>query len=315
MKVIEHLNRAKQPLLSFEIVPPPRGSSIHQILSVVESLSELQPSWMDVTSHKSTIQYIEKPDGTIQKKTLRKRPGTLGLCGIIQNRFHIDTVAHLLCLGFSREETEDALIELNYLGVHNVLALRGDTPDGYVNSAKKHSSHSFAETLVKQIKNLSQGVFVDDLEYDSVLDFGIGVAGYPEKHFESPCLKTDIENVKRKVDAGADYIVTQMFFDNKKYFEFVDKCRQSGIQVPIIPGLKIIQSMKQLNSLPKNFYIDLPEILVDEIQKNPERISDIGKEWAVQQMQELLDAGVPSLHVYVLNDAKPTIDVIRKLRR
>ena len=314
MKVIEHLDKAKQPLLSFEIVPPPRGSSIHQILSVVESLSELRPSWMDVTSHKSTIQYIEKPDGTIQKKTLRKRPGTLGLCGIIQNRFHIDTVAHLLCLGFSREETEDALIELNYLGVHNVLALRGDAPEGYVSSAKKHSTHLFAESLVKQIKNLSQGVFVDELEYDAVLDFGIGVAGYPEKHFESPCLKTDIENVKRKVEAGADYIVTQMFFDNKKYFEFVEKCRQSGIQVPIIPGLKIIQSLKQLNSLPKNFYIDLPEVLVDEIQKNPERIAEIGKEWAVKQMQELLDAGVPSLHVYVLNDAKPTIDVIRKLR-
>lgn len=315
MKVIEHLQQARQPLISFEIVPPPRGRSAKEVLDAVESLAELNPSWIDVTSHKSTIEYVENADGSIHKKTIRKRPGTLGLCGIIQNRFHIDTVAHLLCLGFSREETEDALIELNYLGVHNILALRGDSPDHPLVSSKKSTRNEYADSLVKQIKDLSLGHFIDELEQASALDFGIGVAGYPEKHFEAPCLKTDVENIKRKVDAGADYVVTQMFFDNNQYFEFVKKCREAGITVPIVPGIKILQSVKQLTNLPKNFYIDLPEELVEQVQKNPERVQQIGQDWALSQMQGLLDGGAPSLHLYVLNNVKATVDVVKRLKR
>lgn len=315
MKVIEHINKSTESLFSFEIVPPARGRSVNDIIEVVDLLAPLNPSWIDVTSHKSSVEYREMADGSFQKKILRKRPGTLGICGIIQNRFRIDTVAHILCAGFSKQETEDALIELNFLGVHNILALRGDSTEPGKEFRKDESRHTFTHGLVEQVRNLKTGTFLDSMENSEPIEFCVGVAGYPEKHFEAPCLKTDIEHLKKKVDAGAEYIVTQMFFDNKKYFEFVDKCREAGIRVPIIPGIKILRSVPQLKNIPKNFYIDLPESLVDEVKSSPQHVQEIGQRWAEKQIVELLERRVPSVHIYVLNDAETTVDILRKVRR
>ncbi len=284
------------------------------IIEVVEALVPLNPAWIDVTSHSSTTYFQEKIDGTIQKRTLKKRPGTLGICGIIQNRFRIDTVAHILCLGFTREETEDALIELNFLGIENVLALRGDTPNVQKALRADRTINQYASDLVGQIKDLKEGKFLDELDRADKLDFCVGVAGYPEKHFEAACLKSDIQSAKRKVEAGADYIVTQMFFDNEKYFKYVEQCREAGITVPIIPGIKILKSANQLRSIPKNFYIDLPEELVEDVEKNPHHAEEIGKRWCQKQVEGLLNYGVPSVHFYVLNDVHSIVDIVRKVK-
>jgi methylenetetrahydrofolate reductase (NADPH) len=316
MKVIEHIDRAagKTPLFSYEIVPPPRGSSAKDIVDVVEKLAVLNPPWIDVTSHSSTADYQEKKDGTIQKRTIRKRPGMLGICGIIQNRFKIDTVAHMLCLGFTKEETEDALIELNFLGIENILALRGDAPNFSKPVRADRSTNFLASDLVKQVHDLRSGQFLGDMDNSSAMHFCVGVAGYPEKHFEAPSLKLDIQNLKKKVDAGADYIVTQMFFDNKKYFEFVSQCRDEGIKVPIVPGLKMIKSAAQLRSIPKNFYIDLPDELVDSVTTHPHLAAETGKEWMRKQTQGLLEAGVPGVHFYVLNNVDAVTEVVQSFR-
>lgn len=315
MHVIEHLQRARAPLFSYEIVPPPRGTSVQAIIEMVETLQPLEPPWIDVTSHSSQTHYRERPDGALERKTFRKRPGTLGICGIIQNRFRIDTVAHILCLGFTREETEDALIELNFLGIHNVLALRGDKPNFQKEVRKDRTVNEYANDLVAQITELKTGKFIEDLEGTSPLNYCVGVAGYPEKHFESPSLRTDILYLKKKVDAGAQYITTQMFFDNRKYIEFVKQCREAGITVPIIPGLKVIRSAGQLKSLPRTFHIDLPDELVGEILENPSHAEEIGKRWTFKQSEELLNFGCPALHYYVLNDSSAVADLVKDLKK
>ncbi len=317
MKVIEHIHRAsgKEPLFSFEIVPPPRGRSAQEIVDVVEKLAVLNPPWIDVTSHSSTTYYQEKLDGTIQKRTLRKRPGMMGICGIIQNRFKIDTVAHILCMGFSKEETEDALIELNFLGIENVLALRGDRPNFVKPVRVDRTNNATAADLVAQVKKLNEGQFLDELDSTANMNFCVGVAGYPEKHFEAASLKLDVQNLKKKVDAGADYVVTQMFFDNQKYFDFVKACRAEGITVPIIPGLKVIKSEAQLRSLPKSFYIDLPDELVEQVTQNPKHAVEIGRTWAKRQSVGLLEAGVNALHYYVLNDVDTVTGLVKELRK
>ncbi len=315
MHVIEHLDRAKNPLFSFEIVPPPRGTSVQTIVDIVEMLQPLDPPWIDVTSHSSSSTFRERPDGALERKVSRKRPGTLGICGIIQNRFRIDTVAHILCLGFSREETEDALIELNFLGIHNVLALRGDRPNFDKEVRRDRTNNEYAADLVSQVCELKRGKFIETGEGSEPLNYCVGVAGYPEKHFECASLKTDVMYLKKKVEAGAQYIVTQMFFDNKKYFEFVKLCRDSGITIPIIPGLKVLRSVPQLKSLPRTFHIDLPDELVGEIIENPTQAAEIGKRWTLKQSQELLDFGCPALHYYVLNDAHLVVDLVKKLRK
>ena len=316
MQIVEHLDKAqnKSSLFSFEIVPPSRGRSGKEILDVVEMLQPLKPSWIDVTSHSSSAYYRERHDGALERKIVRKRPGTLGICGIIQNRYNIDTVAHVLCLGFTKEETEDALIELNFLGIHNVLALRGDTPNFQKIYPKERSLNQTAEELVAQISDLKSGKFLEDLDSTHPLNYCIGVAGYPEKHYAAANLKLDIQNIKRKVQAGAQYITTQMFFDNKHYFSYVTQCREAGITVPIIPGLKVIRSVKQLQSLPRSFYIDFPDQLVDEITENPEHVVEIGKRWAFKQAAELISHNVPSVHFYVLNDAPTIFDIVKKLQ-
>jgi methylenetetrahydrofolate reductase (NADPH) len=314
MHISDHLAKAREPLYSFEIVPPARGKSGQEILDVVETLQPFKPAWIDVTSHSSSAYYREKNDGSIERKTYRKRPGTLGICGIIQNRYRIDTVAHVLCLGFTREETEDALIELNFLGIHNVLALRGDTPNFQKNFSKERTVNQQASDLVAQIADLKKGIFLGELDSTQPLNFCIGVAGYPEKHFEAASLKLDIQNLKKKIDAGAQYVTTQMFFDNKKYFAFVKAARENGITVPIIPGIKVLRTLPQLRSLPKTFHIDLPDELVEEVTENPDHVEEIGIRWALKQSEELLQANVPSLHFYVLNDAPLVAKIAKKLQ-
>jgi methylenetetrahydrofolate reductase (NADPH) len=318
MKVIEHIHEAEAkgrgPQISYEIVPPPRGSSIKDIIDVVEELSTLNPPWMDVTSHSSVTQYHERSDGSISKRTVRKRPGTLGICGIIQNRFKIDTVAHILCQGFSKEETEDALIELSFLGIHNCLALRGDAPQGTNGGMNGSVKNRYAVDLVEQISEIRRGKFQEDIANSDPLDFCVGVAGYPEKHFEAPSLKIDIQNLKRKVDAGADYVTTQMFFDNAKFFAFEKAAREAGITVPIVPGLKILRSAAQLRTLPKAFFIDLPDALVDAVIKDPLRAEAIGQEWALMQAKDLINHGCKNLHFYVLNDATAVKSIVKSVR-
>jgi methylenetetrahydrofolate reductase (NADPH) len=315
MKVIDHLKNAKNPIFSYEIVPPPRGRSINDILEIVNALVPLNPAWIDVTSHSSLAHYSERDDGSVERKIYKKRPGTIGICGIIQNRFKIDTVVHLLSLGFTKEETEDALLELSFLGIENVLALRGDGPNYKKEVQKNRSLNHHASDLIEQIHNLNQGQFLEEIANGAHFDFCIGAAGYPEKHFEAPNLKHDIANLKKKVDSGADYIVTQMFFDNQKYFDFVKLCREAGINVPIIPGIKIIKSASQLVSLPKNFYINLPDELVDSISSSPQHVAEIGKKWAMKQVEGLLNENVPCVHFYIMNDTNSVVDVVKKFNK
>lgn len=315
MKVIEHLQKSTEPTLSVEIVPPPRGQSAQEIIQTVELLENVNLAWIDVTSHSSMAYYHEKSDGSVERRIYKKRPGTLGICGIIQNRFKIDTVAHILCKGYSKEETEDALIELHYLGIHNVLALRGDGPNYNKEISKNRSVNHFAADLVSQVVALRGGSFIEDISQSHPLDFCVGVAGYPEKHFESANMKMDLQYLKQKVDTGADYIVTQMFFDNQKYFDFVKSCRDFGINVPIIPGLKVIKSMNQISSLPKTFHVDIPDVFVDELMKNPSHAAEIGKNWALRQCLGLLEMNAPGIHFYIMNDAPQIVDIFKKLRK
>jgi methylenetetrahydrofolate reductase (NADPH) len=314
MKVIEHIEKATAPLFSYEIVPPPRGRSVQDIIDIVEALVPFNPPWIDVTAHSAGAFYNEKSDGTIERKIIKKRPGTIGICGIIQNRFKIDTVAHLLSLGFTKEETEDALIELNFLGVENILALRGDGPNYSKKVDKGRSCNNYASDLVEQLNDMRAGSFLTEISGARPLDFGVGVAGYPEKHFESPSRKVDMSYLKQKVDTGADYVTSQMFFDTSKYISFSDDCKASGINVPIIPGLKILKSVKQLQSLPRNFYIDFPDELVSEVLESPDHVVEIGINWAMKQTEDLLNYGVPAVHFYIMNDTESVLKVVKKFQ-
>ncbi len=315
MKVIEHLQKAKEPLISFELIPPKRGGDIKGLLSVLDDITKFRPPFIDITSHSAEVIYDETPKG-IQKKIKRKRPGTLGICALIQNKYNIDAVPHILTKGFTREETEDFLIELSYLGIENVLAIRGDD-SGYEKPVPEgKSANKYASDLVRQIVDMNKGKYLEENLLDAEPSkFCIGVSGYPEKHFEAPNLKTDIQFVKAKVDAGAEYVVTQMFYDNKVYFDFVDKCKTEGINVPIIPGLKIITSKSHLMNLPRNFYINLPDELVDEVSSaKPEHALDIGVEWAAKQVEELLNKNVPSVHFYIMQNSKPVVKLMERLK-
>lgn len=312
MKVIEHILKTKGPCFSHEIVPPPRGRSVNELIEMVDTLMSSRPAWIDVTSHASTQIFHEKPDGSHHRKTLKKRPGTIGICGVLQNRFRVDTVAHVLCQGFTREETEDALIELGFLGIENVLALRGDAPNFQKIVDKGRSTNLYAKDLVAQLADLKRGVYVDEMSGATPIDFCVGVAGYPEKHFEAANFKLDVQYLKEKVDAGSDYIVTQMFYDNQKFFAFVKACREAGINVPIIPGLKIIKSVNQLKALPRTFHIDLPDQLADEVLASPHHAEEIGSNWAGRQVEELLNAGHHNVHFYVMNDAPIVAKTVRR---
>ncbi|MCL5029068.1 MAG: methylenetetrahydrofolate reductase [Bacteroidetes bacterium] len=315
-KVIEHLRNSKEPLISFELIPPKRGGDIKSLLAVIEDIVKFKPPFIDITSHSAEVVYEETTKG-IQKKIKRKRPGTLGICALIQNKYNIDAVPHILTHGFTREETEDFLIELSYLGIENVLAIRGDDTGFQKPIPEGKSANKHAVDLVKQIVGMNHGKYLEENLLDAKpSDFCIGVSGYPEKHFEAPNLKTDIKYVKEKVDAGADYVVTQMFFDNKVFFKYLELCQQEGINVPIIPGLKILTNKSHLISIPKNFYINLPQELVDEVYSaRPEQVLDIGIEWAANQVEELLNKNVTSVHFYIMQNSLPVIKLMERLKQ
>jgi methylenetetrahydrofolate reductase (NADPH) len=314
MKVTEHLAKAQGPLISFEIIPPLRGGNVQGLLGLIDDLVKYRPPFIDITSHAAEVIYDETPQG-IQRRVKRKRPGTLGVCALIQNKYQIDAVPHILCQGFTREETEDFLIELRYLGIENVLAVRGDDSGFQKPLQYGRSVNRYACDLVSQIAAMNRGKYLEeDLLDAEPTHFCVGVGGYPEKHFEAPNLRLDVRHVKEKVDAGAHYVVTQMFFDNRHYFRFVDLCREQGIEVPIIPGLKILTGEKQLTTIPRNFFVEIPSALSDEVLACPDRAVDIGVEWALQQTQELLDRGVPSVHFYVMQSAAAIKKLMGKVK-
>ena len=289
MYVTEHLDKLRTPVFSYEIIPPPRGKSAQDILDIVEQVLPYDPPFIDVTSHSAEVNYLEHDDGQITRRVQRKRPGTISICGIIQNRYNIDTVPHILCRGFTREETEDVMIELAFLGIHNVLAVRGDETNYKKQMHSGRTSNAYSNELVEQLVGLQKGQYIEEIMNSDPIEMCIGVGGYPEKHFESPNLKTDIQMLKKKVDAGADYIVTQMFFNNAAFYKFVDECRASDIKVPIIPGLKILSGVRQLTSLAKNFNVNLPDELVDEIHENPKHVKEIGINWTAKQVTDLFN--------------------------
>jgi methylenetetrahydrofolate reductase (NADPH) len=313
MHVTEHLDRSSKTLFSFEIIPPPRGKTVREIIDIVEQIAPVKPPFIDVTSHMAEASYDEQKDGTIKRRVRKKRPGTISICGIIQNRYGIDTVPHLLCTGFTREETEDATIELNYLGIHNVLAIRGDESNYNKVLDKGRTRNVYARDLVRQLVDLREAKFLDEIANSEAINFCIGVGGYPEKHVEAPNFKTDIKFLKEKVDAGADYIVTQMFYNNVDFQVYAKACREAGITVPIIPGLKLIENVRQLSTLPKHFHITLPDELVDEIQESPQHVKEIGRRWGRRQVEGLMNDGAECIHFYVMNDASPVVDMIRDL--
>lgn len=315
-KITEYIAKAKNPIFSFEILPPLKGESINQLFDAISPLMEFKPAFIDVTYHREEYAYKDRGNGLLQRITTRKRPGTVGICAAIMNRFNIDAVPHLICGGFTKEETENALIDLDYLGVRNVLVLRGDAMKSEGRFIPEPNGHHYASDLLAQVKSMNEGIYLEeDLKSSNPSDFCIGVAGYPEKHFEAPNFEKDFYYLKKKVEAGADYIVTQMFFNNQKYFDFVEKCRANGIKVPIIPGLKPLTTLKQLTILPSIFHIDLPEELVAEVEKckNNKEVMEVGIEWGVHQSRELIKFGVPVLHYYSMSKSKAVKSIAEKV--
>jgi len=308
MKVTEHIQNANgKPLFSFEILPPLKGQNIQSIFDSIDPLMEFNPPFIDVTYHREEYEFKELENGLLQKKVVKKRPGTVGICAGIQNKYQVDAIPHILCGGFTKEDTENLLIDLDFLGIDNVVALRGDAVKSEIYFKPEKEGHAYASELVTQISNLNKGIYLDeDLQNSTKTDFCIGVAGYPEKHMEAPSMDSDIHFLKQKIKNGADYIITQMFFDNKKFFDFVAKCRAAGITVPIIPGLKPIATKKQLNLIPHRFKVDLPDDLIMAVVKAKDNyhVKQIGIEWCTQQSKELIAAGIPILHYYSMGKAE-----------
>ncbi len=317
MKVTEHIENAKgKSLFSFEILPPLKGQNIQSIFDAIDPLMEFNPPFIDVTYHREEYVFKELGNGLLQKKIVRKRPGTVGICAAIQNKYDVDAIPHILCGGFSKEDTENFLIDLGFLGIDNVMALRGDAVKSETYFKPEKEGHHYASDLVSQISNLNKGFYLDEeLENSAPTSFCIGVAGYPEKHIEAPSMDSDIYFLKKKIAKGASYIVTQMFFDNEKYFHFVDKCREEGITVPIIPGLKPLVTRRQLNILPHRFHVDLPDTLIKEVIqcKDNEAVRRVGLEWCIAQSKELLQEGVPVLHYYSMGKSVNIKEIASKV--
>jgi methylenetetrahydrofolate reductase (NADPH) len=316
MKVIDHIKNAKDTLVSFEVLPPLKGKGIEALYNHLDPLMEFKPAFINVTYHRSEHVFKKNADGSFQKVVVRKRPGTESICAAIMNKYDVDTVPHLICGGFDINETEDALINLHYLGIDNVLVLRGDAAKNETSFEPEPRGHRYASELLQQVVDLNAGIYLeDDLKNTHKTNFCIGVAGYPEKHFEAPNMDTDMDYLKRKIDMGADYIITQMFFDNEKYYSFVKACRDAGITVPIIPGLKPIYTRKQLTVLPKTFHIDLPADLANEITrcKSDDEVEKVGEEWLLAQSRDLKKNGVPVLHYYTLGRPHMVANVVREI--
>jgi methylenetetrahydrofolate reductase (NADPH) len=303
MSVADKLRSAKGPLFTFELLPPLKGHSIERVYSTIDRLIEFQPAYINFTTHRNEITFKERPDGLLEKRVIRLRPGTIALAAAVRYKYNITVVPHILCGGFTKEETENVLIEMNFLGIDDVLALRGDPQRGSRTFIPDKDGHTHTFELVRQIVDMNNGKYLEDSLIDTTpSNFCIGVAGYPEKHFEAPNRQTDMENLKAKVESGASYIVTQMFFDNRKFFRFRDECREIGINVPVIAGLKPISALNDINLLPQTFHIDVPNDLVTAIKKcsTDKEAREVGIEWAIMQSQELIKEGVPGIHYYTL---------------
>lgn len=317
MKIIDHIKQAKgKTLFSFELLPPSKGQGIKKVFEAIDPLMEFKPPFIDVTYHREDYIYKEHPGGLLEKVAYRKRPGTVAICAAIMNKYKVDAVPHLICGGFTKEETENALIDLNFLGIDNVLVLRGDARKGDAEFVPTPGGHTYASDLLQQVDNMNKGIYLhEEVKTSEKTDFCIGVAGYPEKHFEAPNFNTDFRYLQKKVDMGAEFIVTQMFFNNQKYFDFVEKCRANGINVPIIPGLKPLTTKRQLITLPRVFHLDIPEDLSNEVDvcKSNKEAREIGQEWLIQQCKELIEYGAPVLHFYTMSNPEPTRRVIEKL--
>ena len=317
MKLTEHIQQSKDTLVSFEVLPPLKGKTIATLYDHLDPLMEFKPSWINVTYHRSETMFKKKADGTFEKVDVRKRPGTVGICAAIMNHYQVDAVPHIICGGFTKRETEDALIDLDFLGIDNVLVLRGDAAKNEAAFEAEKDGNHYAIDLLHQVNNMNNGIYLDeDIKNGGKTKFCMGVAGYPEKHFEAPNLEIDLLKLKQKVDAGAEYIMTQMFFDNQKFYDFVKACRDMGINVPIIPGLKPITNKKQLSVLPRIFHVDIPTDLSNEIMKckTDQDCEKVGTEWLVQQSKDLKKFGVPVLHYYTLGKPKVIWNVVKEVR-
>ncbi|MEZ4805739.1 MAG: methylenetetrahydrofolate reductase [NAD(P)H] [Bacteroidia bacterium] len=316
MKIIEHIKKSKKTLFSFEILPPLKGDSIDSIYKGIDPLMEFNPSFIDVTYHREDYVEKKRPDGSFVKVSTKKRPGTVAICAAVMHKYKIDTVPHIICGGFTREDTENALIDLNFLGIDNVLALRGDNAKSERMFIAEKGGNSNSLELIQQISNMNNGVYIDEeLSNANITNFCIGAAAYPEKHQDAPNLKSDMKFLKKKIETGAQFIVTQMFFDNSKFFEFVEKCRENDINVPIIPGIKPLTAKSQLTLLPKLFHIDLPDDLTDEVEqaKNNDIVKEIGTRWATEQCKELMKANVPVLHFYTMGKSDTTMKICQNI--
>ncbi len=317
MKVTDHIRNANgKTLFTLEILPPLKGENIKVLFDNLNPLMEFKPPFIDVTYHREEFVFRQLENGLLEKRSTRKRPGTVGICAAIQNRYKVDTVPHIICGGFSREETENALIDLQFLGIDNVLLLQGDAIKSEPKFVPEPDGHRYASDLIQQVASMNKGCYLDDdLQNTNPTNFCIGVAGYPEKHFSAPNLKVDLKYLKLKVDLGAQYIVTQMFFDNAKYFSFVEACNNAGIHVPIIPGIKPITAKSQLNILPKVFHIDIPEELSDAVEKCKDNaaVKEVGIEWCISQSRELMKRGVPTIHFYSMGKSDPIFRIARAL--
>jgi len=310
MKITDHINnRGDKTLFSFEILPPLKGLGVQCIYDAIDPLLEFNPSFIDVTYHREDYVLKKRSDGSFDRVSTRKRPGTVAICAAIQNKYHIDAVPHIICGGFTKDDTETALIELNFLGIDNILALRGDPRKGDIHFEPEKGGNKNALDLIHQVKNMNSGIYLDEeLTQGQQSNFCIGAASYPEKHMDAPNMQSDMKFLKRKVEAGAEFLVTQMFFDNKHYFNFVEECRKNDINVPIIPGIKPISTMKQMMVLPKIFHIDLPNDLVNALEKcnTNQDAAKVGTEWATQQCKELIEFGAPVLHFYTMGKSSQT---------
>lgn len=305
-RVIDHIKSAKSPIFSFEILPPLRGNGMDVVMRNIKVLREYDPKYINITTHRSEYEYKMTDDGLYKKVAIRKRPGTIAVAATIKSTFNISVVPHMLCSGFSKDETEYALMDLNYLGIYDLLLLRGDKAKHEARFIPESDGHSHATELQEQINDWNQGKLIDGSTMKINQPFSYAVAGYPEKHEEAPNMATDLKYLKQKVDNGAEYIVTQMFFDNQKYYDFVDLCRENGINVPIIPGIKPITLANQMTVLPKIFSTELPEPLVAELSKckTNEAAAQVGVEWCTMQAKDLAANGVPNIHLYSMMATK-----------